>query len=753
MTADRSFYEFGPFRLDATGRLLFRGGEPVPLPPKAVDTLLFLVENAGNVLEKDRLLKQVWHDAFVEEGSLTRAISVVRKALGDGEDGQEFIATISRRGYRFVAPVKLMRNGTAVLSPESSSQRLAPLAQREGLGDSAATPIDAETPPAEDSRPSRGFEQVETRPTPIESKQAKRRWKWKLLFAALALLLIGAALIYSRLTEFIERQTRITQLQNLTVVPLTSLPGNVASPTFSPDGSQIAFAWDGENNGAGYDLYVKAIGTEKPLRLTHHPALRLSAAWSPDGRRIAISRVCGEDYTGVYLLPPTGGPERKLASRGNVSEENEISWSPDGKYLAYQDQPENAKSALSKWLFLMRLDTLDRTPVKTGCDTVFRPSFSPRGDYLAWVCRDTQAIFSVNAQRLRDDRTLRLAQINDFITGMAWSGGGGRILFSSGAGNLWETSLARPGSAQKLPFGHDASDIAVSPSAHRLVYVQSVTNTNIWRLDLLASPPKAGKLVVSSRQQIAPSMSPDGSKIAFQSDRTGSTEVWVCDADGSNSIQLSSFGIKVTGTPRWSPDGKWIAFDSRFGGEGNIYLVDPQGSVPRKLQIDIHGDSLPSWSHDGQWIYFDNGEDSASQSAWKVPSAGGHAVQLAKAHATIPIESPDGQYVYFVRNKRLWRVNTDGSGEQAVKGSPELDSLGDKWFPFGSGIYFMSRFGEKAAIEFFDLKTEKVRRVYELERPGPGWIGEISVSSDGKWMLFPQVDEQSSNLMMIENWH
>ena len=129
------------------------------------------------------------------------------------------------------------------------------------------------------------------------------------------------------------------------------------------------------------------------------------------------------------------------------------------------------------------------------------------------------------------------------------------------------------------------------------------------------------------------------------------------------------------------------------------------------------------------------------------------AVQLAKPHATIPIESPDGQRVYFVRNKRLWRVNTDGSGEQAVKGSPELDSLGDKWFPFGSGIYFMSRFGEKAAIEFFDLKTEKVRRVYELERPGPGWIGEISVSSDGKWMLFPQVDEQSSNLMMIENWH
>ena len=102
----RPFYEFGPFRLDATGRLLFRGTEPVPLPPKAVDTLLVLVKNAGTVVDKELLLKQVWQGAFVEEGSLTRVISVLRKALSNWEDGQEYIATISRRGYRFVAPVE-----------------------------------------------------------------------------------------------------------------------------------------------------------------------------------------------------------------------------------------------------------------------------------------------------------------------------------------------------------------------------------------------------------------------------------------------------------------------------------------------------------------------------------------------------------------------------------------------------------------------------------------------------------------------
>ena len=113
--AGRPFYEFGPFRLDATGRLLFRGTEPVLLPPKAIDTLLVLVENAGTVVDKELLLKQVWQGAFVEEGSLTRAISVLRKALSNEKDGQEFIATISRRGYRFTVPVTLVENGSPEL--------------------------------------------------------------------------------------------------------------------------------------------------------------------------------------------------------------------------------------------------------------------------------------------------------------------------------------------------------------------------------------------------------------------------------------------------------------------------------------------------------------------------------------------------------------------------------------------------------------------------------------------------------------
>jgi len=101
--AGNTFYTFGPFRLDATGRALFRGARMVPLPPKAADTLLLLVENAGSVVTKEQLLATVWPDAFVEEGSLTRSISVLRKLL-DGH-GREYVATVPKRGYRFAARV------------------------------------------------------------------------------------------------------------------------------------------------------------------------------------------------------------------------------------------------------------------------------------------------------------------------------------------------------------------------------------------------------------------------------------------------------------------------------------------------------------------------------------------------------------------------------------------------------------------------------------------------------------------------
>src|SRR5205814_9519756 len=99
------FYAFGRIRLKTAERVLLREGELVPLTPKVFDILLTLVEKGGQVVEKDDLMKRVWPSTFVEEGNLTQNVSLLRKALGESPSGPQFIETVPRRGYRFVAPV------------------------------------------------------------------------------------------------------------------------------------------------------------------------------------------------------------------------------------------------------------------------------------------------------------------------------------------------------------------------------------------------------------------------------------------------------------------------------------------------------------------------------------------------------------------------------------------------------------------------------------------------------------------------
>src|SRR6266567_4505103 len=115
----KHFYEFGQFRVDEGDRVLLRQGQPIPLAPKVFDTLLALVKDRGHVLDKERLMKELWPDTFVEESNLTYNISQLRKALGDGE---LYIETIPRRGYRFTAPVREGDEETAALLLEEHSQ-------------------------------------------------------------------------------------------------------------------------------------------------------------------------------------------------------------------------------------------------------------------------------------------------------------------------------------------------------------------------------------------------------------------------------------------------------------------------------------------------------------------------------------------------------------------------------------------------------------------------------------------------------
>src|SRR5262245_35627097 len=101
-------YEFGPFGVDVSERVLTKGQQAIPLTPKAFDTLVVLIRNSGHVVGKDDLLKEVWPETFVEEGVLAVNVAAIRKALSDGDEGASYIETVPRRGYRFVGEVRTL---------------------------------------------------------------------------------------------------------------------------------------------------------------------------------------------------------------------------------------------------------------------------------------------------------------------------------------------------------------------------------------------------------------------------------------------------------------------------------------------------------------------------------------------------------------------------------------------------------------------------------------------------------------------
>ena len=237
-----------------------------------------------------------------------------------------------------------------------------------------------------------------------------------------------------------------------------------------------------------------------------------------------------------------------------------------------------------------------------------------------------------------------------------------------------------------------------------LAYVRSAVNANIWKLDLHDLTHVAGEpseLVTSTRQQAAPSFSPDGMRIAFQSDRSGSWEIWTCDRDGSNAVQLTHFGVGLTGTPRWSPDGREIVFDSRANGVSQVYVVSADGGKPRPLTNGPAGGEVPSFSRDGKWVYFSSNRNGVT-GIWKLPVAGGAPQPVTSASGIYAAESFDGDYLYYSRSAvdpTIWRMPVKGGPEEQVRGVPKPFEPAH-WVIVASGIYVVNGNGDLMFFQF-----------------------------------------------------
>jgi Tol biopolymer transport system component/serine/threonine protein kinase len=591
-------------------------------------------------------------------------------------------------------------------------------------------------------------------------KVARKRAPWWPI--AVVVLVVLAAVAF-----WVIRGPKAPVESPMSALPLTGNQGLEYESSFSPDGNQVAYAWNGERED-NFDIYVKLIGPGAPLRLTTSPDVDRGPAWSPDGRSIAFVRMPSTGAGSVMLVPALGGPERKLADiflRGGRESTRAafvprvIAWAPDSRNLIVAGglSPEDASC-----LFLLSVATgqsrklTASTAIAIGGDG--GPALSPDGRTLAFFRGTNGSALEIFTLALTADlqpagEPRQITFDNRRSLWPAWTADGREIVYTAeaqGTRTLWRVPANGSAKPRSLAgVGDRGAWPAISPRGNRLVYSRPAIDDNIWRIDFSGAQPKPPRRVVASTlRDVEPRLSPDGSRIAFASDRTGHIEVWTADSDGSNQVQLTDLKASISAGPRWSPDGHHIVFLSTvIGGQQEIFVIPSSGGPPRRLTENPAHDTAPAWSHDGNWIYFGSNRSGDFQ-IWMMPFTGGEAVQLTKKGGYAPLDSTDGRFVYFARRnpaEGIWRVPAAGGQETRVILS--IDSFGN-FAVADHGIYFVPP--QKGTIQFYDFATRLVKSVARIEKP---LAFGLTATADGRTILFAQTDREVSELILVENFH
>ena len=726
-------FTFGPFELNPTICTLRKSGITLKLQPQPLRILLLLIERQGEVVTRAEIQRHLWgNSTFVDfERGINFSINQIRAVLCDDATTPRYIETIPRVGYRFMAPVS--RNGRVETSRITSES---PVSGQLGEIHNSAKP---------------------------------GRLRRSLSFGAMLLIaciLLIPALAYLTKPWWPDKQTRLP----VQIVGVTSSPGSEIQPSFSPDANQMVFTSNA--SGTSYDIYVKEIGEEKMLRLTQPPGSSFCPKWSPDGKTVAYERRIetsrGGDDRSFFLMTPLGGAKRLI---GHAFSDHGcgVSWSPDETLLAYDDQPPGENAGI----FVMSLngDPVKRLTTSTSGAFDRFPAFSPDGRQIAFSRGKDNGKTDIYLFSMTRHEEKKLASLDQVVSSLTWTPDGKRIIFALGyllIGHAHLFSVTTDGGElERLQIvSSEAGDPVVSRRGGRLAYVVPVFDTNIWKYSIEDNTPPS-RLIASTKVEHQPSFSADGRRLAFVSNRDGEFLIWISNADGTDPVRASAL---PGGTPVWSPDGTQIAFNTNDGRRANIVAVGADGGKENFLTDNSDGSYVnadASWSIDGNSVYFNSNRTGAWE-IWKTSVRDKKLTQITRHGGCYAQESPDGQFIYFQKQltnapyfaeptPEIWRMPARGGREELIVRISDPDPAAPLqawwfWRVTKKGIYFIDNPATpKPLLRFMSLPTRKTRTLRQLDKEAWGGPG-LAVSPDEKVVLVGQVDEQGSDIMMVENF-
>jgi serine/threonine protein kinase/Tol biopolymer transport system component len=550
----------------------------------------------------------------------------------------------------------------------------------------------------------------------------------------------------------------------IVVRPLATLPGAETLPTFAPEGNAVAFSWDGpaENNR---DIYVKLIDSGEPLRLTTHPDFDTGPIFSRDARRIAFSRFSDASFkSAVYVIPALGGTEQRVAD-GWAND-----WSPDGASLAVAIMEKGIRA-----LSLVNVETgaAVRLPALPGGLGPTRASptggsvrFSPDGRWL-YASTETSPVESRLhrcALPCGSWEPLQFAGLVSFSSFDVSPDGSELILMGRRVPQEPVKPYRAPaqgGEAKPLPFGNGGSSVAWARKGNMLAFVTAVRVQALYRIPVPiphGARVQAERLISSRFTENSPAFSPDGLSLLVSSDRTGAYQIYRSDPDGNDATELTKLFGHTVGSPVWSPDGSRIAFDARVDGNPDIWVMNADGGQPQRITTEPSEDVTGAWTPDGNSIVFCSNRSGDLQ-LWRAPAGGGAATRFTREGGFAPRLSPDGRFFYYLRSRAsggVRRIPVEGGPEQDV-----IPTVRDRnWtvtadgvyiFQMGSGATGLYGVNQPAELLFYDFRSKRLNKTGFTTPRRIGSNG-VAASPDGKRLVFPQLDELGSDIMLVERF-
>jgi DNA-binding winged helix-turn-helix (wHTH) protein/Tol biopolymer transport system component len=699
------FYEFDRFRIDAKRRLLMRDGEPIPIKARALDTLLLFVQHAGRLLEKEELMTRLWPDTAVEEANLTQNVFEVRKALGEVPGEQRFIATVPRRGYRFVADVRTSRDD-------------APAQDAVAAGDQP--PEAALVPPVGGGR---------------------RTIRYAGLAGAIALVLLGAGLYLASRRSAPAAGAPASAAPSLT--RLTFGPGLQTDVSWSPDGRRIAYAWDKDGN---FDLWIQNVDGGEPTRVTSAPTDDTQPAWSPDGKRLVFRSEA--DGGGIFTIGVDGGSVRRIAPFGRRP-----AWMPNGRDVVLMDNDaphaafvvsgdggEAPRQLLAA--DLGRLNWQASAIHPEGRISVIAPGGPVMAAGFFVADRANTRLNAVDTTAAKALGLLEPGVIRDFT----WSRSGTVLLveaLSDGVRSLWRVPVdpvsLRWRTPERLTTGPaSAGGAAASPDGTRVAFTSAQTSTRAWLFPFEANAAQLkgeGRGLTDEDVSIeAFSLAADGTALCFTAREAGRNNLRLLHADlttGRTTFLAEAF----LGAP--SRSGRKVAYlltrTASAGGaspstgrewalavrdiDGREHLASPWGPGAMLAQ---------DWALDdravlGSWL--ERGDSDRTELAlWPIGSTmatGPERVLLAADGVNFwqARYSPDHRWVSFVAQ----RMRNPGTVEIGVV-APDSDRATawtrvvedhvwpdkPRWSPDGRTLYFLSQ-GRDGYFDVWGVRMDPAR--------------------------------------------